>query len=82
MKTCIACGMPMKETSDFAMGDESKDYCVHCANEDGSMRSFEQQKEGMTNFIIMTQGLAREAAESAALSMMRKLPAWQCDFAE
>ena len=81
MKNCIACGMPMKEKSDFAMGDESKDYCVHCANEDGSMHSFEQKKESITNFIIKTQGLAHEAAESAALSMMKKLPAWESNFA-
>ncbi len=24
MKTCIACGMPMKNKSDFAMSDESR----------------------------------------------------------
>ena len=82
MKTCIACGMPMQKKDDFAMGDESRDYCVHCANEDGSMHSFEEQKASMTGFIIKTQGLACEAAESAALSMMKKLPAWQSNFAE
>jgi hypothetical protein len=82
MKICIACGMPMKNKSDYAMGDESKDYCVYCANPDGSMHSFEEKKEGMTNFIIKTQGLAREAAESAALSMMKKLPAWANYFTE
>jgi hypothetical protein len=70
----------MKEKSDFAMGDEGKDYCVYCANEDGSMQSFEQKKEGLTGFIIKTQGLAHEAAEGAALSMMKKLPAWQAHF--
>ena len=80
MKTCIACGMPMNAKSDFAMGDERKDYCVHCANEDGSMHTFEQKKESMTGFIIHTQGFAREAAESAALSMMKKLPAWKDSF--
>ena len=81
MKNCIACGMPMKNASDYAMNDERKDYCVHCARPDGSMKSFEEAKESMTNFIIKTQGLAHEAAESAALSMMKKLPAWQAHFA-
>jgi len=80
MKNCIACGMPMKEKSDFAMNDENKDYCVHCARPDGSMQSFEEKKKGMTDFVIRTQGLDREAAESAALSMMKKLPAWQSHF--
>ena len=81
MKNCIACGMPMKKASDFAMNDESRDYCVHCARPDGSMQSFEEKKESMTNFIIKTQGLAREIAENAALSMMKKLPLWAKHFA-
>ena len=81
MKNCIACGMPMKKPEDFAMNDESRDYCVHCARPDGSMQSFEEKKESMANFIIKTQGLAREAAMSAALSMMKKLPAWEQNFA-
>ena len=80
MKNCIACGMPMKEPSDFAMKDERKDYCLHCARPEGTMQSFDEKKENMTNFIIKTQGLAHEAAESAALSMMKKLPAWQTHF--
>jgi len=80
MKTCIACGMPMKERADYANGDEGKDYCVYCANEDGSMHSFDEKKESLTLFIIRTQGLDREAAEGAALSMMKKLPAWQSNF--
>ena len=80
MKNCIACGMPMKNAPDFAMGDENKEYCIHCARPDGSMQSFDEKKENLTNFIIKTQGLAREAAESAALSMMKKLPAWKNKF--
>jgi hypothetical protein len=74
--------MPMKDKSDFAMGDESRDYCVYCANSDGSMHSFEEKRESMTNLIIKTQGLARETAESVALSMMKKLPAWKSHFVE
>jgi predicted sulfurtransferase len=81
MKTCIACGMPMQNKADFAMGDESKDYCLHCARPDGSMQSFAEKKENLTDFIIKTQGLASEAAASAALSMMKKLPAWESHFA-
>lgn len=77
MKTCIACGMPMKEKSDFAMNDPGRDYCVHCAREDGSMHSFEEKLEGMTNFIVKTQGLDKGAAKNAAESMMKKLPAWK-----
>jgi hypothetical protein len=71
----------MTKTDEFAMNDERKDYYVHCAREDGTMKSFEEAKASMTGFIIKTQGLAYEAAESAALSAMKKLPAWQSNFA-
>ncbi len=81
MKSCIACGMPMRTAAEFAMGDESRDYCIHCARPDGAMQSFDEKKASMTSFIIKTQGLAREVAEAAALSMMKKLPAWEGNFA-
>lgn len=77
MKTCIACGMPMKEKEDFAMGDESKDYCKFCARPDGTMQNYEEKLEGMTEFIVKTQGLDRNAAGDAAREMMAKLPAWK-----
>ena len=76
-KMCIACGMPMEKPEGFAMGDESKDYCVHCARPDGSMRSYEEALAGMSQFIIKTQGLDDGAARDAARSMMAKLPAWK-----
>lgn len=77
MKTCIACGMPMVKPEEYAMGDETKDYCVHCARPDGSMQSYEEKLAGMTGFIIKTQGFDPKAAESLAQEMMAKLPAWQ-----
>jgi hypothetical protein len=77
MKKCIACGMPMNEPAEFAMGDESKDYCVYCAREDGSMRSFEEGREGLAEFVVRTQGLDRTVALDIAESMMKKLPAWE-----
>ena len=77
MKICIACGMPMKEKDDFAMSDESKDYCKFCVRPDGSMHSYDEKLEGMTEFIVKTQGLDKEAARNAARGMMSKLPAWQ-----
>ena len=82
MKSCIACGMPMKSAADFAMNDESKDYCVYCSRPDGTMQSFDEKKENLTAFVIKTQGLAQEPAESAALFMMKKLPAWEARFAQ
>ncbi len=76
MKKCIACGMPMKEADEFAMGDITKDYCIHCARPDGSMQSYDEKLESLTGFIIKTQGFDLKAARETARTMMSKLPAW------
>lgn len=77
MKRCIACGMPMEKTEDFAMGDSEKDYCKYCSKEDGTMQSYEEKLKSMTNFIVKTQGLDLNTAQIAAKSALEKLPAWQ-----
>lgn len=77
MKQCIACGMPMKNSEDFAMGDSEKEYCRYCCHPDGTMQSYDEKLNSLTSFIIKTQGLDEKTANSAAKSMMAKLPAWQ-----
>jgi len=77
MKVCIACGMPMTKPSDFAMGDESRDYCLYCARLDGSMQSYPEKLEGTTEFLMRTQGVAKEVAHELALRTLAKLPAWK-----
>ncbi|HVO37849.1 MAG TPA: zinc ribbon domain-containing protein [Spirochaetia bacterium] len=76
-KTCIACGMPMSKPEDFARGDVTKDYCIHCARPDGTMQSYTEKLESLTRFIIRTQGLEENAARLGAKTMMERLPAWQ-----
>lgn len=76
MKTCIACGMPMTKAADYPQNDESKDYCVYCARIDGSMQSYEEKLQGMTEFIVRTQGLDSAAANQIAVRSLAKLPAW------
>jgi hypothetical protein len=77
MKMCIACGMPMEKPSDYALGDERKDYCIHCSRPDGSMQSYAEKLESMTAFIVKTQGLDAQVARTAAGNSMAKLPAWK-----
>ena len=77
MKTCISCGMPMNQASDYPLGDQSKDYCIHCARPDGSMQSYQEKLDGMSNFIIKTQGLDAQVARVSAQALMAKLPAWK-----
>ena len=77
MKQCIACGMPMVDPEDFASGDTSKDYCVHCARPDGSLRSYDEAVIGMSGFLANSQGLDPDVARATAIRLMAKLPAWQ-----
>lgn len=79
MKVCIACGMPMREKSDYPKGDENLDYCKFCAHEDGSMQSYEEKLAGMAEFIVRTQGLDKDAALASAKNIMAHLPAWNTE---
>jgi hypothetical protein len=76
-KNCIACGMPMRSPGDFAMGDESRDYCRHCAREDGSMQSYDEKLESMTKFVMESEGLPEEEAGIVATKHLAGLPAWK-----
>lgn len=76
-KNCIACGMPMTKHEDFALGDESKNYCRYCMRPDGTMQDYGEKLESMTGFIVKTQGLDPAAAREAARRMMARLPAWK-----
>ncbi len=76
-KYCIACGMPLTKPEDFSLGDATKDWCLHCANEDGSMKGYDEVLVGMTWFLTQSQGLDQGAAREAAASMMAQLPAWK-----
>ena len=69
--------MPMTKPADYPSQDESKDYCIYCAKPDGSMQSYPEKLEGMTEFLIRTQGLDHEAAKEMAERALAKLPAWQ-----
>jgi len=75
-RNCIACGMPMEKAEEHAMGDATKDYCIHCARPDGSMQSRDEKIESMTRFIMRSRGLAEQEARRQARTAMSKLPAW------
>jgi len=73
---CQSCGMPMTKPEDFGGGNPENKYCVHCSNPDGSLKSYDEALEGMTNFMMKMQNMDRETAESAAREYMSKMPAW------
>ena len=80
MKKCICCGMPMNKKNDFAMGDESKDYCVYCAKEDGSMKSFDEAVEGMAEYMSESEKIDKNFARKKVLEYMKSRPAWKENF--
>ena len=80
MKKCICCGMPMNKKNDFAMGDESKDYCVYCAKEDGSMKSFDEAVEGMAEYMSESEKIYKNFARKKVLEYMKSMPAWKENF--
>ena len=75
-KVCISCGMPMLKPADFPLGDETKDWCVHCARADGSLQFYEERLDSMSAFIVRTQGFDAAAARDMARRMMARQPAW------
>ncbi|MCB0363754.1 MAG: zinc ribbon domain-containing protein [Bdellovibrionaceae bacterium] len=76
-KACISCGMPLKESSHFPLGDSSKEYCVHCANQDGSLKTFDEALSGMTDFIVNEAGVTEYEARRKAYSILTQNPAWK-----
>ena len=75
-KTCLSCGMPLNKVEDFGGGNPENLYCVHCTNPDGSLKSYDEVLQGMVNFMMMSQNMDKETAESAARDYMAKMPAW------
>jgi uncharacterized glyoxalase superfamily protein PhnB len=76
VKACMSCGMPMTRPEDFGGGNPQNLYCVHCSKPDGSLKSREEVFQGMVNFMMTSQKLDKETAESAAKERMSNMPAW------
>jgi hypothetical protein len=76
-KFCSACGMPLEKKEDFAQGDEKSEFCVHCVNADGSVKTCEEIFEGGISFFMNTLGSNRLTAEKVVRKNMNRLPYWQ-----
>jgi hypothetical protein len=77
MKQCLACGMPLVKKEDFALGDENSDFCLHCVNADGSVKSGEEIFNGGVEFFLGAIGGDRAMAEKITRKNMNSLPYWQ-----
>ena len=76
-KFCQACGMPLINQEDFALGDENAEFCCHCVNEDGSVKPVEDIFSGGVQFFMETTGSDREMAEKVTRKNMSRLAYWQ-----
>lgn len=76
-RQCLSCGMSMTKPDDFGGGNPANPYCVHCTTRDGSLKSFDDVREGMVTFLMQTQNLSRDAAEEKAGSYLAGMPAWE-----
>ncbi len=62
MSNCQSCGMPMTKAEDFGGGNPENKCCVHCTHPDGSLKSYDEALEGMTNFMMKSQNMDSETA--------------------
>ncbi len=74
---CNACGMPLIEKEDFALGNEDAIFCCHCVDETGAVKSCEEIFEGGVQFFMAQLGGDRKLAEKVTRKNMNPLPHWQ-----
>jgi hypothetical protein len=77
MKTSISCGMPLRGAADHAREDIKLDYCKHCADAEGRLKSYGDVLHGMTQFLCRTQGIEETAAAGIARETMSRMAAWR-----
>ena len=77
--------MPLMKKEDFANGDESSQFCSHCVNEDGSVKSCDEIFSAGVKFFMGVAQLDKELAERITRKDMSELPHWQdknCEILE
>ena len=69
--------MPMKEENDYPLGDMTKDYCVHCADTEGNLKSYEEVLKEMAGFMSEMKNIPFDEAEKQAKVFLKTMPAWK-----
>lgn len=75
-EACTSCGMPFRERTDYALGDESQPYCKNCTRQDGTLRSYDEVLALTARYFIDSQGVDPQVAERMAKDLLSTLPAW------
>ena len=76
-QSCNSCGMPFAKSEDHALGNPQNEYCVYCTREDGTLKSYEEIWQGMTDYLVRSQGIETKAAQLIAKETLQNLPAWK-----
>jgi len=78
MESCIACSMPLSNSSDVGARVDEGAVCIHCATADGKMKSCEEIFEGGVQFFMgAVPGTERALAERLTRKNMNMLAYWQ-----
>jgi len=77
VKTCISCGATMRHLEDYPFADVTKDYCIHCARRDGSLKTYDEALERVATVLCRQRGVNRDTARQLAVALMAELPAWK-----
>lgn len=76
MLNCFSCGFPMRTAEDYPKGNTEMKYCIHCADENGMLKSFEDKIDDMTDFIVKANSIDPVTARMAAKEVLMRMPAW------
>ncbi len=68
--------MPMRTKDEFGGGRPDNSYCVHCCDEEGNLKSYDDMVKGMAQFMMKTQSISNEQAIKATKEHLVKMPAW------
>ncbi|MEO7993678.1 MAG: zinc ribbon domain-containing protein [bacterium] len=74
---CISCGFPVSEAIKHGAWTEGRDFCNYCANDDGSLRTYDEVQARYSQFLQQSESLDAAAATAKVAGILAKQPAWQ-----
>jgi hypothetical protein len=70
---CLSCGMPLGAPD---AKDMSEQYCGHCTDDDGRVKSRDEIKKGIAMWIMSWQHVDEPTAMDRAEHYMKSMPEW------
>lgn len=72
-KFCYSCGVPLMDQ----FKGKAENYCVHCTDADGQLKSREEVRQGMAGYFMTWQpDIDHATALKRAEFYMQSMPAW------